>query len=80
VVAEKFHQLPSVVARELDVDSSDLNVRACTYLRYAEAKAAWDRVHKGGGSEKDLESWKGDWAMEAVEDNVFARHKARFRK
>lgn len=66
-VAEAFHVLPTIVAREMDDDPENLSIICLQMLRYAEAKRA-EEVSK---DEKDLEAWKGSWIMEQVLQNKF---------
>lgn len=65
-MAEAFHQLPSVVARDLDEDPEQLATACLSLLRYAEAY----RAFKSAKDEKSLEHWKGSQTMEAVKINT----------
>jgi len=67
LVAEAFHVLPSVVARDLDRDPEQLSLICIPLLRYAEAKADFDRAK----DEKDLARWKGSKLMGSVKKNTF---------
>ncbi len=66
VVAESFHQLPSVVARDLDEDPERLALACLPLLRYAEAFGAF----KAAKDEQSLEHWKGSSTMDAVKVNA----------
>lgn len=72
-VAETFHVLPSVAARDLDDDPERLSLLCISLLRYAEAHGAEERSK----SKEDLAPWKGSKIMELVLENKFALHKAR---
>jgi hypothetical protein len=75
-VAETFHVLPSVAARDLDEDPERLSLLCLPLLRYAEAKQA----EENSKSEEELKAWKGSKIMEAVLENKFSLHKERIAK
>lgn len=66
VVAEAFHVLPTAVARDLDNDPGQLSLECLSFIRYAEAKAAYDKSKK----KEDLESWGRSSVMEQVMANT----------
>jgi len=76
LVAEAFHVLPSVVARDLDRDPEQLSLICIPLLRYAEAKGDFDRSKE----EKDLDRWKGSKLMSSVRKNTFELAAERRRK
>lgn len=73
MVADQFHQLPSVVARDLDDDPERLSLAVIPLLRYARAKAEFDAAKE----DSDLDHWKGSKVMAAVRRNAFDIHHAR---
>jgi len=72
-VAEQFHVLPSVAARDLDDDPERLSLVAVSLLRYAHAKAEFDVAD----SDDRLKHWKGSELMKTVKKNTFELHQAR---
>ncbi len=72
VVANSYHVLPSVVARDLDNDPEQLSLVCLTLLNYADAKRAFER-----GNEHELASWKDSPMMGHVEKNTFDLHQER---
>jgi len=72
-VADQFHVLPSVAARDLDEDPERLSLVAISLLRYAHAKAEFDAAD----SDDSLKHWKGSELMKTVKTNTFELHKAR---
>jgi len=73
MVAETFHVLPTVVARDLDSDPEQMSLLCVSLLRYAEAK----RAEETAKSEEELASWKGSEVMEKVLRNKYELHKER---
>jgi len=73
VVAETFHVLPSVAAKDLDDDPEYLSLLCLPLLRYAEAYHA----ERHAESEDALKPWKGNPVMEDVLRNKFELHKER---
>jgi len=73
VIAEAFHVLPSVVARDLDEDPEQLSRECFRLLVYQQAKRAFDAAD----DKKALEPWRGNPMMEAVTQNTFDLHKER---
>jgi len=67
-IAETFHQMPTVVARDLDNDPAQLSLACLSVLQYAEAYAAEKRAK----SDDDMKPWKGSRVMETVLKNKFA--------
>jgi hypothetical protein len=65
-IAEAFHVLPSVVERDLYDDPEQLSLECLSFLRYAEAKAAFDRSKDS----KDLDAWSKSSVMEEVKANA----------
>jgi len=76
VIADQFHVLPTIVARDLETDPEQLSKECQRLLSYAQAKRAFDAAEDS----KDLEFWKGSKLMNAVEINTFALHKERIAK
>jgi hypothetical protein len=72
-VAQKFGQLPSVVARVLDDDPSLLDLYAYEALQYEDTKNIFDSAK----DKSKLEAFAGDPLMKRVEDNTFAIHRER---
>jgi hypothetical protein len=76
-VAEAFHVLPSVVARDLDEDPEQLAIVCVQLLRYADAHRAYREAGRtpGRGGKELMRSWKktpsGRRLMEMVEANDF---------
>lgn len=66
VIAEAFHVLPTAVERDLYDDPEQLSLQCLSFIRYAEAKAAYDRSKDS----KDLESWRKSNVMEQVMANT----------
>ena len=75
-VAETFHVLPSVVARDLDRDPERLSLICMSLLQYAEAYDAEKRAK----SEDDMKMWKGNKVMDMVIDTKFALRQERIEK
>lgn len=76
MVAEAFHVLPSIVARDLDSDPEMLSLKVLPLLRYAEAY----HVLKHADSKDTLKSWAGSKVMEEVKRNTFELHKERVKR
>ena len=72
-VAETFHQLPSVVARDLDRDPERLSLLCLHFLQYADAYDAEKRAQ----SDDDLKHWRGSEIMDMVVQNKYDFHKER---
>lgn len=70
-IAEKFNQLPSVVANDLDNDPGLLSLVCLEFLAYAQAKNAFDSAK----DDKALKPWSGSRLMESVKKNTFEIHK-----
>jgi hypothetical protein len=64
VVAEAFHVLPSVVARDLDEDPERLSLECLRLLNYAEARRALE------AGEGDKPWWKDNKLMAAASRNA----------
>lgn len=73
VVADAFHQLPSVVARDLDDDPEQLSLVCLSLLQYAQAYRAYDTAK--GDIEKT--AWKDSEIMSQVIQNAFDLHRER---
>jgi len=72
-VAETFHVLPSVVARDLDTDPERLSLTCMTLLQYSEAHSA----EKRSSSKDDMKIWRGNKVMDMVLDTKMELHKER---
>ena len=70
LLASEFKVLPTVVARELDEDPENLNLRCQQMLQYSAAKRAFD-----SGKEELMKPWSESKLMEQVEINTFAIRK-----
>lgn len=68
MVAKEFHQLPSVVARDMARDPRRLTVTCFPLLSYGRCKAEYDSYK---GDEAKLDHWKGSDTLEAVKTNTF---------
>lgn len=66
-VADRFHQLPSAVARDLDEDPEQLSLECVPLLHYAEAKSVYDRAK----DKSELGAWEDSPVMELQIDNYF---------
>lgn len=69
-IAERFHVLPSAVARDLEEDPDQLSARCLTLLDYATVK----RAEESSRDQDDLKPWKGPM-LELVLRNKFDLHK-----
>lgn len=72
VVAERFHVLPSVAARDLDEDPEHLSLLCMQLLRYAEAKNAFEAA-------EDKAALGSSEMMSRVARNTFDLHKERLK-
>lgn len=76
LIAKEFHQLPSVVAKDLDEDPERLSAICLQLLKYREAKAVFDRA--GNDSKSDeMKAWASSKMMKAVINNAFDLEKER---
>lgn len=75
MIAETFGVLPSAVAYDLENDPEQYSLVCLPMLRYAEAKAAYERAK----DPKDLASWRNSNVMDMVTKNAFelARDRAK---
>jgi hypothetical protein len=67
VIAKEFGVLPSVVARDLDRDAELMSLVCLDFLRYSEAKAAFD----GAEDDNALKPWRGSEMMALVKEHTF---------
>lgn len=72
-VAETFHVLPTIVARDLDRDPERLSLMCMSLLQYAEAHDA----EKRATSDDDMKAWRGNKVMDMVLDVKMELHKER---
>ena len=69
MIADKFHALPSVVARDLDDDPEQLSLSCLSLLSYAQAKAIFDDAMKSG-DHKTLDAYQESDLMSRVRRNT----------
>jgi hypothetical protein len=70
LVAETFHVLPSVAARDLDEDPGQTALVCMSLLRYSEAhRALTGSMKDKDRDEKSLAPWKGNRLMAAAKRN-----------
>jgi hypothetical protein len=67
-VAERFHVLPSAVAKSLNSDPARIDLVCFGLLEYADALAAFRRANPA-----ELKAWRGSPLMEAVTLNDMPR-------
>lgn len=67
LIAEAFHVLPSIVARDIETDPNQLSAKCLHFLRYRDAYQAFKAAKK----QDDLKSWEGSKMMDAVITNDF---------
>ena len=72
-IAEAFHVLPSVVARDLQTDPLRLSVACLKLIRYRDCKADYERACRRKEAGKAVSEWRSNWKAlaEKVEANVF---------
>ena len=66
-IADRFHALPSVVARELEDDPERLSAECLPLLAYADAYRAYQRNDKS-----EMKRWKFSTLMDLVIENDHA--------
>jgi hypothetical protein len=66
-IADRFHVLPSVVARDLDNDPERLSLQCLPLLAYAEAYRVYRR-----GNKAEIKRWSDSKVMELVTTNDFS--------
>jgi len=76
LIAKEFGVLPSLVVRDLEEDPEGSAIECLGFLRYAQAKSAFDEAK----SEKDLKPWKDSRMMDFVTKHTFDLKKERREK
>lgn len=75
-IAEAFHVLPSVAARDLDDDPERLSLAVMPLLAYSRAYHALDAAQGADGAAA-LKAWDGSKMMEYAKRNKIALMKSR---
>lgn len=71
-IAEAFHVLPSVAARDLETDPLQLSIACLKLLRYRDCKADYDRRRR---QKKDagtaVQEWRSNWGELAAKVEAY---------